>query len=123
MLPPIILAHDAAAPSRGPAGRLRYAKEDWLRFRAESDAVNETIATLMDEGVAPDDPRTMDTAERHRLLIDAWFYPCPREMNEQLGRMYVEDARFAATYERVRPGMAQYLCDAIAANAARASRN
>jgi len=100
----------------------RYAKEDWLRFRAESEAVSETIAMLMDEGVAPDDPRTMDAAERHRLLIDAWFYPCPHEMHEQLGRMYVADARFAATYEKVRPGMAQYLCDAIAANAARASR-
>jgi DNA-binding transcriptional MerR regulator len=97
----------------------RYAKDDWLRFKAESDDVTETIATLMDGGVAPDDPRAADVAERHRLLIDAWFYPCPHEMHERLGRMYVEDARFTANYERIRPGMAQYLCDAIAANAAR----
>ena len=73
----------------------------------------------MDEGVAPDDPRAMDAVERHRLLIDAWFYPCSREMHAQLGRMYVADARFTATYEKIRPGMAQYVCDATAANEGR----
>ena len=71
----------------------------------------------MDEGVAAGDPRAMDAVERHRLLIDAWFYPCSREMHAQLGRMYVADPRFTATYEKIRPGMAQYVCDAIAANA------
>ena len=99
----------------------RYAKEDWARFRTESEAASLALATLMDEGVAPDDPRAMDAAERHRLLIDRWFYPCPHAMHEQLGRMYVADPRFAANYEKVRPGMAQYMGDAIAANAARAT--
>jgi DNA-binding transcriptional MerR regulator len=99
----------------------RYTKDDWKRFKTESDAVNGTLATLMDEGVAADDPRAMDAAERHRLLIDAWFYPCPRDMHVQLGRMYVQDPRFAANYEKVRAGMARYVCDAIAANAARAT--
>jgi DNA-binding transcriptional MerR regulator len=100
----------------------QYSKEDWARYKAESDAVNATVATLMDEGVAATDPRAMDAAERHRLLVDAWFYPCSHEMHEQLGRMYVEDARFSATYESIRAGMAAYLRDAIAANAARATR-
>ena len=100
----------------------RYTKVDWARFKAESDAVNETVATLIDKDVTPSDARAMDAVERHRLLVDAWFYPCPHEMHEQLGRMYVEDARFTATYEKIRPGMAAYMRDAIAANAARASR-
>ena len=101
----------------------RYTKEDWARFKAESDAVNEALARLMDEGIAPEDPRAMDAVEQHRLLIDAWFYPCTAAMHEQLGRMYVEDARFAATYEKIRPGMAAYMSDAAAANAERASRS
>jgi MerR family transcriptional regulator, thiopeptide resistance regulator len=63
----------------------------------------------------------MDAAERQRLRIDRWFYPCSHEMHVELGRMYVADPRFAATYSKVRPGMAQYLCDAIAADAARAA--
>lgn len=73
----------------------------------------------MDEGVPADDPRAMDAVERHRLQIDRWFYPCSREMHSNLGQMYVADARFAATYEKVRPGMAPYIRDATAANAAR----
>ena len=99
----------------------RYAKEDWARFKAESDAVNADIAALMDEGVATGDVRAMAAAERHRLLIDAWFYPCSQEMHAQLGQMYVADPRFAATCERIHQGMAQYVCDAIIANAARAA--
>ena len=52
----------------------RYTKDDWARFKAESEAVNAAIAALMDEGVAPDDPRAMDAvgaappAHRHVVL-------------------------------------------------------
>jgi DNA-binding transcriptional MerR regulator len=97
----------------------QYAKEDWERFQAESEGVSSAIAVLMDEGVAPDDPRALDAVERHRLQIDRWFYPCSREMHAELGRMYVTDPRFTATYDKIRPGMAQYVCEATAANAAR----
>ena len=55
----------------------RYTQDDWKRFKAESGAVNEAIATLMDEGIAADDPRAMDTAERHRVLIDTLVLPVP----------------------------------------------
>jgi len=96
-----------------------YMKEDWARFKADSDALNTDIAALMDEDVPPDDPRAMDAAERHRLLIDHWFYPCPLETHVALGRTYMADPRFAATYEAIHPGMARYMCDAMAANAAR----
>lgn len=96
-----------------------YSKADWERFKEENEAVTGAIAALMDEGVAPDDPRAMDAVERHRLLIDKWFYPCSREMHAELGKMYVDDPRFTATYEKIRPGMAVYVRDAILANLAR----
>jgi MerR family transcriptional regulator, thiopeptide resistance regulator len=72
--------------------------------------------------VPPDDPRATDAVERHRLLVDRWFYPCSRETHAGLGEMYVADPRFAARYEKIRPGMAQYMRDATAANAARGER-
>jgi DNA-binding transcriptional MerR regulator len=107
---------------RESARRARhYTKTDWARFKTESDAIDARIATLMDEGIAAVDPRAVAVVERHRLLIDAWFYPCSHEMHVGLGRMYVADPRFAASYQKIRPGMAQYMCDAIAANAARAT--
>jgi MerR family transcriptional regulator, thiopeptide resistance regulator len=105
---------------RESARRTRgYTKDDWRRYKSESDAIVEDLAALMDEDVPPEDARAMDAAERHRLQIDRWFYPCSREMHVELGRMYVDDPRFAANYDKVRTGLAQYLCDAIAANAAR----
>lgn len=99
----------------------QYTKADWQRFKDESEEIGNDIARLMDDGVPPTDPRAMDAVERHRLQIDAWFYPCSREMHAELGKMYVTDERFRRTYEAVRPGMAQYVCDAIQANLARGS--
>jgi hypothetical protein len=41
-------------------------------------------------------------------------------MHRALGEMYVADPRFTVTYEKVEPGLAAYVRDAIAANAASA---
>ncbi|MFA5844847.1 MAG: MerR family transcriptional regulator [Coriobacteriia bacterium] len=97
----------------------RYTKADWQRFKDESEEIGSAIAALMDEGVPAGDPRAMDAVDRHRLQIDKWFYPCSREMHVALGEMYVADPRFTANYEKIRPGMARYVRDAIVANAAR----
>jgi DNA-binding transcriptional MerR regulator len=97
-----------------------YSKEDWQRFKDENDAISATIASLMDEGVASDDPRAMDAVDRARLQIDTWFYPCSHKMHVGLGEMYIADPRFTANYEKIQVGMAQYVYDAIKANAARA---
>jgi hypothetical protein len=40
-------------------------------------------------------------------------------MQRHLAAMYLADPRFTATYEAMAPGMAQYVHDAILANAAR----
>ncbi len=100
----------------------RYTKADWQRFKDEAEEIDTAIAALIDEGVAPDDPRAMDAVERARLQIDEWFYPCSRVMHANLGEMYVADPRFTATYEKIRPGMAAWMRDATAANASRRSR-
>jgi DNA-binding transcriptional MerR regulator len=97
----------------------RYTKDDWRRMGAEAAAINESLAKLAEAGVPPTDARAMDFAEVHRLLIDRWFYPCSSAVHVGLGDMYVADPRFAANYDKVRPGLAQYLCDAIRANSTR----
>jgi DNA-binding transcriptional MerR regulator len=92
-----------------------YSKDDWLRYRREAEEVNAALAALMDAGVPPDDRRTLAAAERHRLLIDRWFYSCTVRMHAALCEMYVADPRFTATFDEVRPGLARYLRDATAA--------
>jgi MerR family transcriptional regulator, thiopeptide resistance regulator len=98
----------------------RYTKQDWVEIKAETEAVNTAMAALMDEGVPAGDPRAMDLAEEHRLQIDRRFYPCSQETHVGLGQMYVTDPRFMQNYEKVHIGLAQYMYDAIKANAARA---
>jgi DNA-binding transcriptional MerR regulator len=97
----------------------RYTKADWQRFKDENEQIGLDTARLMDEGVPPTDARAMDLAEQARLQIDKWFYPCSREMHVGLAEMYIADPRFAATYEKIHQGMAQYWHDAVLANAAR----
>jgi DNA-binding transcriptional MerR regulator len=98
-----------------------YSKEDWLRIKAEGDDVERRFAAALAEGVPADSERAMDLAEEHRRQISRNFYDCPPAMHAGLGRMYVEDERFTAHYERIAPGLAQYVSTAVQANAARAT--
>lgn len=94
-------------------------KEDWLRVKAEGDDVERRFAAALAEGAPADSERAMDLAEEHRQQISRNFYDCPPEMHAGLGRMYVEDERFTAYYERIAPGLAQYVSAAVQANATR----
>jgi hypothetical protein len=61
----------------------------------------------------------MDAAELHRRSIHDRFYDCPPPVHRNLGDLYISDPRFTATYDEIRQGMAQYVRDAIHANADR----
>jgi DNA-binding transcriptional MerR regulator len=98
-----------------------YTKDDWVRIKAEGDDVVRRFAEALAAGAPADSARAMDVAEDHRQHIGRWFYDCPPAMHAGLGRMYVEDERFTATYERVAPGLARYVSTAVQANAARSA--
>jgi MerR family transcriptional regulator, thiopeptide resistance regulator len=109
-------------PYRQSAARSRsYTKDDWLAIKAESEEIIQALAAAFAGGEPPDSDVAMDAAERHRRHIRRWFYDCPPEMHRGLGEMYVADERFAASYERIATGLAAYVRDAFAANAARAA--
>jgi DNA-binding transcriptional MerR regulator len=97
----------------------RYTKADWDRIKADGQAAVEAVVAAMRDGLPADSTEAMDGAEAHRRQIDEWFYPCSYEMHLGLAEMYLADARFTATYEKIAPGLAQYLHDAIVANAKR----
>lgn len=97
----------------------RYTSADWERIKAEGQAVNERLVAALEAGRPADGDEAMDAAEEHRQQISRWFYDCPVQMHVGLGEMYLADPRFTAHYEGIAPGLAQYLHDAIRANAAR----
>lgn len=96
-----------------------YSKEQWQQIKDEGGASTTRLAELMRAGTPADSTEAMDAAEEARQHICRWFYDCSREMHAGIAEMYVADPRFTRTYEEVAPGLAQYVRDAVVANAAR----
>lgn len=92
------------------------APEDWKRAAAVTEALNADLAAARRVGVAPGSDAANALAERHRALISTYF-DCTHSMQVCLGRMFVNDAGFAAYFEALAPGLAVWLRDAIFANA------
>jgi DNA-binding transcriptional MerR regulator len=74
-----------------------YTREDWVRIKAESEAVTRRMLDAMGAGPPPTSPEAMDAAEAHRRQVDSSFYPCTLEMHRALAAMYLADPRFTAT--------------------------
>ena len=96
-----------------------YRTEEWTRLREEADAIYADAAALMKAGRVAVDENVLHIAERHRLWIDRWFYPCSSEMHQALASMYESDARFAAAIDEHSPGLTTFLVAAIRAKAER----
>ena len=96
-----------------------YTKEDWLRVRAEQEAVASELAACLTAGLPADGQRAMAAAEAHRQHISHSYYACSYEIHVGLADMYVADPRFTAHYEDRAPGLAEYVRSAIYANALR----
>ena len=96
-----------------------YTKEDWKRITAEQKAIVDGFAEARAAGVPATDARAMDLAERHRGFITDSFYECSVRIHRRLAELYVNDSRFTAVFDRTAEGLAQYVHDAICANADR----
>jgi MerR family transcriptional regulator, thiopeptide resistance regulator len=94
-----------------------YGDAEWAEIRREFEEIVGEFAALKREGEPADGERARAIAERHRQHLSRWFYDCPPAMHRRLGEMYVADERFAANYERVEPGLAEFVRDASCANA------
>jgi DNA-binding transcriptional MerR regulator len=97
----------------------RYTKADWQAMKDEGTGVQQRLAGLFAAGVPAVAAEAMDAAEAHRRHITCWFYDCSPAMHRGLGEMFLGDPRFTRTYERIAPGLAKYVQDAVLANADR----
>jgi len=97
-----------------------YTNDDWQELKSQSTDIDRRLAAALGAGAAADGEEAMDLAEEHRMHITRWFYDCGYDIHVGLGDMYVGDPRFTARYEEIAPALAQFLRDAIRANARRA---
>lgn len=94
-----------------------YDKQDWLRVKGEAEDIERRCAQALAAGHPADSPLARSLAEEHRQHITRSFYACSSEMHRGLAEMYLAEARFTAHYEDLAPGLAQYVHDAMHANA------
>jgi hypothetical protein len=95
----------------------RYTEADWRALKDEQAAILTDLARAQAAGKAADDPEVTAIAERHRLSIDRWFYPCNHAMHVGLAGLYEGDPRFAANIDKHGAGLTPFLAAAIRANA------
>lgn len=100
----------------------RYRPEELAEAKAELAEIHGALAAARAAGEPHDSARAMDLAERARLHVDRWFYPCSHSMHAKLAELYEADPRFAETIDRHGAGLTGYLAAAIRANARRGPR-
>ena len=89
-----------------------FTRDDWVRVKAEGDALLDALATAKRDGVDPGSAQANELADRHRASIER-FYDCGDEMHRNLVQMYLADERFTRFYDDVEPGLAQFLHDIV----------
>jgi DNA-binding transcriptional MerR regulator len=96
----------------------RYTKDDWVRIKAEAEAVTQRFQDLLAAGAPADGSDAGAAVREHREHITRWFYDLSPEGQRGLAEMYIGDDRFRRTYDDRAPGLAQYVHDAIMAGTA-----
>ncbi|WP_370224358.1 MerR family transcriptional regulator [Cytobacillus sp.] len=77
-----------------------------------SEEVNSTLAQAMETG-NPAGELAQKAADLHKQWITFYWSEYSKEAHAGLAEMYVADERFKAYYEKIRPGAAEFLRDAI----------
>lgn len=90
----------------------RYTQEDWVAIKEEMGAVSTGMAALL--GQDPASSAVQTQIGTWFDLINRRFYTCTPEIFRGLGEMYVADPRFMANYEKVEPGLAEFMRAAMA---------
>lgn len=88
-----------------------YTQQQKDDVRAQGEAIHLAILEHMDEGAHS--PAVQEqVAALHRHFVTS-YYDCTFEIFRNLGQMWVEDPRFKAVYEEIKPGFAEFLREAV----------
>jgi DNA-binding transcriptional MerR regulator len=109
---------DTEAWKQSQAYTSTLTKDDWKRIKAETDALEASLAAAMNAGVTPGSDEANALAEEHRASIER-YYACDHAMHVTVSSLYVSDERFRKHYDDIAPGLAQWLVDVVNANARR----
>jgi DNA-binding transcriptional MerR regulator len=95
----------------------RRSKQQQRELLDRGSAVTAAIGAQFSGGASADSPPVQALVGQHYAWVDEFWTP-DRDAYVALGRMYVDDPRFAANYESLAPGLATFMRDAMAVWAA-----
>lgn len=96
----------------------QLSKSDRLRIQENGQALYAELAEAKRSGTAPGSTAANLLAEQHRAMVSQLF-ECTHSMHVCLGQLYTRDERFSSFFAEVEPGLAEWLGEAINANARR----
>jgi DNA-binding transcriptional MerR regulator len=88
----------------------KLSREQWKAVGAEGEAVTVALAAVADRD--PSDDQVQALIARHHAWIEH-FYPCSAGRYRGLAQLYVEHPEFRAFYEKYRPGLADFMAEAM----------
>ena len=91
----------------------KYSQNDIDQAKQELLNITNDFAELKRTRISTDSPSAMNLVIQHRDHISRWWYECTPEIQSGLADIYISDSRFSEYYEKVEPGLAQYVHDAI----------
>ena len=97
------------AESRRKVGKM--SKDQFKAVQQEGEDVTDAIGEKMDLGADAAEVQTL--IARHHAWIEN-FYACSAEMYKGLGQLYIQNPEFTAYYEKFKPGLAQFMSEAMA---------
>lgn len=88
-----------------------YSREQKNAVLAQMHEISGGIAVNMEKGA--ESAEVQAWVEKWHRHINEYFYPCSLEVFESLGHMYPADPAFRTTYEKIRPGLAEFMEQAM----------
>lgn len=85
-------------------------KEQWQHLKEQAEDIARQFAAV--SGFAPGSMAVQQVVQAHYNHISMLNDVCV-EHYAGLGRLYVDDARFTIFYDKHKPGLSQFICDAI----------
>lgn len=102
--------YDPAVVAESSQRIRKLSKAQWQALKEQGNAVTQAIAEAM--GTGPQDPRVQALVAQHFAWIGN-FYTVTPQIYRGLAQLYVENDEFRAFYERVAPGLADLLSEAM----------
>ncbi|MGN1401941.1 MAG: MerR family transcriptional regulator [Bacillus sp. (in: firmicutes)] len=98
----------------------QYSDERWNANQQEMNEIYKRAAAAMDLG--PDSPEAQQAVSDWRQFITINYYDCTLDIFRGLADLYVHDERFLNNIDQTKPGLANFLSEAIKSYCAKATK-